>query len=187
MNPNHQARLCHLLITRFHLATHQLIYSVVTPRNCALAVIFLEGVSSMEARRLGMTCFRREVCSFSDHPPSTFRSFERTMLLARYLTRRPLAELRSSGFRVANADCNGVVTVVVLSRGAGGVPGKRRKYRGDFKVSEQPHTRLSQACVRSAGSCASWSLSPFPFVSTPLCCFQIGCAALDGRGERSKV
>lgn len=57
------------------------------------------------------------------------------MLLSRCLTRRPLGLSRPSTFRVANANCNGI-GVQVLNRGAGGVPGKRRKYRGDFKASE---------------------------------------------------
>lgn len=59
------------------------------------------------------------------------------MLLARCITRRPLGVFRPSGFRAVNADCNGVVAVLVLNRGAGGAPGKRRKFRGDFKASKQ--------------------------------------------------
>eukprot|EP00752_Nemacystus_decipiens_P009378 g8381.t1 len=59
------------------------------------------------------------------------------MLLARCLSRRPPGLLWPSTLRVVNVDCNGVVAVLVLNRRAGGVAGKRRKYRGDYKFVDK--------------------------------------------------
>lgn len=74
-----------------------------------------------------------------DQPhPLTHLHSGTAMLLGRCLTRRPLGVVRPSGLRGVNADCNGIVAVLVLNRGAGGVPGKRRKYRGDYKVRQAP-------------------------------------------------
>ena len=48
---------------------------------------------------------------------------------------KPLGVLRACRFRL-NADYSGSFSaVLVLNRGAGGRPGKRRKHRGDFKAS----------------------------------------------------
>lgn len=62
------------------------------------------------------------------------------MLLARLTPRsRPLWILRASCFGFGNGGCNNpVAAMLVLNRAAGGVPGKRRKFKGDFKASHPP-------------------------------------------------
>lgn len=88
---------------------------------------------------LGMTHIRQLFVE-RERVQHIFRCSISAMLLARCFTRRTLGVLRPSYFRVVNADCNGVVAVLVLNREAGGVPGKRRKYRGDYKVSQATAT-----------------------------------------------
>ncbi|CAM9588069.1 unnamed protein product, partial [Scytosiphon promiscuus] len=59
------------------------------------------------------------------------------MLLAGLSSRsKALGLLRPSFSGLFNAGLNGEVTstVLVLNRQAGGVPGKRRKFKGDFKA-----------------------------------------------------
>lgn len=78
------------------------------------------------------------------------------MLLARLASRsKPLGVLRASCFGVGNAGCNGpVAAVLMLNRAAGGVPGKRRKHKGDFKASQPPHKHKDK----------------------PLCCHTLPCS-----------
>ncbi|CAM9361381.1 unnamed protein product [Pylaiella littoralis] len=61
------------------------------------------------------------------------------MLLARLTPRsRPLWILRVSCFGFGNGGCNNpVAAMLVLNRAAGGVPGKRRKFKGDFKFVDK--------------------------------------------------
>lgn len=97
-----------------------------------------------------------------------------SMLLTRLTFRsKPLGVLRASCFGIGNAGCNGgVAAVLVLNRAAGGVPGKRRKFKGDYKASQNHRTTRTQRQRPPIAVVAFVSpftcLSYFHCVATPL-------------------